>query len=184
MTTKRTRPAPEPVRLEMKQKSKDLMWDHRQGKPNLGQDIERALINAWKAGRDAAERGEADPDTSIEPTETLAVPAVKLGTKTKAVLHVYGLAAYGLRGEENREQHLCWRRTEIPFTGKKFWHLIALDGGYASEDSKGDASLKACVKLGLFKVGHLVDSDGNRLEEEFLVATPKTRQTYLNMWQR
>ena len=184
MPPKRSRPAPEPVRLEMKALARGLVDDDRHGKPNFTQAIERALVNAWKAGRDAAEAGCADPVMEPDgPTE--AVPAARLGRKTEAVLQAFGYAAYGVKGDINREEHICWKSHKEAFGSKKLWYLIALDGEKIFLDQTlGDASVQACVKLGLFIPAYLTDLEGNRLPDEVLVATAKTRPTFLQAFCR
>lgn len=168
----------------MKVAARGLVDDYRNGKPNLAQVIERALVNAWKAGRDAAETGQADP--VMEPDGSPeAVPASKLGRKTEAVLRAFGYVAYGPDDRQNREKHLCWKSQREPFTDKKSWYLIALDGkGVFLDDSLGDASVRACVKLGLFAPAFLTDKGGNRLPDEVLIATSKTHPTFLNIFGR
>ena len=181
MTMKRSRPAPETIRLKMKETSRDIVDDFRHGKPNRALVIERALVNAWKAGRDAVEAGDAD--AAMEPESTpVAVPAAKLGRKTEAVLRDFGYVAYGPDDRQNRESHLFWRSQQEPFTGRKSWYLVALDGeGVAIDDVRGDASMQACVKLGLFAPGSLKDKDGEGLPDEILVATSTTRLTFLQI---
>lgn len=179
MPGKRTRPAPEHVKLEHRQKAKDIVSDHRYGKPNLGAEIERALIAAWKAGRDAAEAGEADLHVGVDQAEDAPVPKAKLGQKTKAVLDQFGICAYDIQSGENREKSIFWYSKVNPLTKKKIWYLGALNDTWVIKDSKGDASLQACVKLGLFTPGQLIGQDDKPLDQEILVATQKTRATYL-----
>lgn len=184
MTSKRSRPTPEPIKLEMKMMARGLVSEHRNGKPNLAQTIERALVNAWKAGRDAGEAGHAEPAME-QNSQPEVVPAAKLGRKTEAVLRDFGYVAYGPEDKENRENHLCWKSQQEPFSGRKSWYLIAFDGkGVFLDDTLGDASLQACVKLGLFAPGFLADKDGNQLPDEILVATSKTRPTFLHIFGR
>lgn len=179
MSTKKTRPAPEQVKLSMREAARKITQDHRNGKPNLAQEMERALINAWKAGRDAAENGVADPKPAAPEPVDAPVPSAKLGRKTLAVLHHYGLAAYGGYGDENREDKIFWYPQSDNYGYKTVWFLGALDGGFVFDEALGDASIQASVKLGLFEETHLIDKDGKPSKFPVLIATPKTRPTYL-----
>lgn len=178
MSAKKTRPAPEQVKLSMREAARKIARDHRNGKPNLAQEMERALVNAWKAGRDAAENGVADPKPAAPERAEAPVPSVKLGAKTQAVLRRYGLAAYGRNGEDNREDKLFWYPQSDDYGYKTVWFLGALDGGFVFDESVGDASIKASVKLGLFEETHLIDKDGKPSEFPVMIATPKTRPTF------
>ena len=178
MRDKKSRPAPEQVRLSMREAARNIVLDHRRGKPNLAQEMERALVNAWKAGRDAAENGVADPRPAAPERPDAPIPSAKIGAKTRAVLFKYGLAAYRWDKTENREEKVFWYPQRNNFDYKTVWFLGALDGGFVPEKSLGDASIQASVKLGLFKETTLIDRDGNPSEFPVMIATPKTRPTF------